>query len=69
MATMGEGGEYIVNLKNDKTGDIDKIKLSEITNDELAALRKQQAEAPKTLEDIQTKQLKIIHSKNKRHTN
>jgi len=59
MATMGEGGEYIVNLKNDKTGDIDKIKLSEITNDELAALRKQQAEAPKTLEDIQTKQLNV----------
>jgi hypothetical protein len=62
MATMGEGGEYIVNLKNDKTGDIDKIKLSEITNDELAALRKQQEEAPKTLEDIQKSQLNVLEN-------
>jgi len=60
MATMGEGGEYIVQLKNDKTGDIDKIKLSEITNDELKALRKQQDEKPKTLEDIQISQLDVL---------
>lgn len=59
MATMGEGGEYIVQLRNDKTGDIDKIKLSEITNDELRALRKQQDEEPKTLEDIQKSQLTV----------
>ena len=65
MATMGEGGEYVVNLKNDKTGDINKIKLSEITNEELAALRKQQAEAPKTLEDIQTKQLNVQENINR----
>ena len=56
MATMGEGGEYIVQLKNDETGIVDNIKLSEITNDELKALRKQQAEAPKTLEDTSGKQ-------------
>ena len=60
MATMGEGGEYIVKLKNDETGVIDDIKLSEITNEELKALRKQQAEAPKTLEDIQKSQLDVL---------
>ena len=60
MATMGEGGEYIVQLRNDKTGEIDKIKLSEITNEELKALRKQQENEPKTLEDIQKSQLDIL---------
>jgi len=60
MATMGEGGEYVVQLKNDKTGDVDRIKLSEITNDELRALRKQQDEKPKTLEDIQISQLDVL---------
>jgi hypothetical protein len=60
MATMGDDGEYIVKLKNDETGKIDDIKLSEITNDELKALRKQQAEAPKTLEDIQKSQLDVL---------
>jgi hypothetical protein len=60
MATMGEGGEYIVQLKNDKTGEVDKIKLSEITNEELKALRKQQDEKPKTLEEIQISQLDVL---------
>jgi len=59
MATM-EGGEYVVQLKNDKTGEVDRIKLSEITNEELKALRKQQDEKPKTLEDIQISQLDVL---------
>jgi hypothetical protein len=56
MATM-EGGEYVVQLKNDKTDKIDNIKLTEITNEQLIALREQQANQPKTLEDIQKSQL------------
>jgi hypothetical protein len=62
MATMDKGGEYIVQLKNDKTGDIDKIKLSEITNEQLVALREQQENAPKTLEDIQKSQLNVLEN-------
>lgn len=62
MATMDKGGEYIVQLKNDKTGDIDKIKLSEITNEQLIALREQQENAPKTLEDIQKSQLNVLEN-------
>ena len=57
MATMGEGGEYVVQLKNDKTDKIENIKLTEITNEQLIALREQQANQPKTLEDIQKSQL------------
>jgi hypothetical protein len=59
MATM-EGGEYVVQLKNDKTGEVDRVKLSEITNEELRALRKQQDEKPKTLEEIQISQLEYL---------
>ena len=59
MATMDKSGEYIVQLKNDSTGEVDKIKLSELTNEELRALRIQQENAPKDLEDIQTRQLGI----------
>jgi hypothetical protein len=55
MATMNKDGEYTVQLKNDKTGDIDKIKLSEITNE-------QQENAPKTLEDIQKSQLNVLEN-------
>lgn len=58
MATMKDG-EYVVQLKNDKTGKDDTIKLGEITNDELKALREQQESAPKTLEDIQRSQLDV----------
>jgi hypothetical protein len=64
MATMGEGGEYIVQLRNDKTNEIDKIKLSEITNEELKALRKQQEDRPKSLEEIQISQLGFIENIN-----
>jgi hypothetical protein len=61
MATMSkEDGDYVVQLKNDKTGEVDKIKLSEITNEQLIALRKQQEEAPKTLEEIQKSQLNAL---------
>ena len=60
MATMSKEGDYVVQLKNDKTGEVDKIKLSEITNEQLIALRKQQEEAPKTLEDIQKSQLNAL---------
>lgn len=62
MATMGEGGEYIVQLRNDETNEVDKIKLSEITNEQLIALRKQQEERPKELEKIQITQLGFIEN-------
>lgn len=60
MATMDKSGEYIVQLKDDKTGIVEQRKLSDITQDELTKLREQQANAPKTLEEIQTSQLDVI---------
>lgn len=59
MATM-KGGEYVVQLKDDKTGIIEQKKLSDITQDEFDKLRKQQEDAPKTIEEIQISQLDYL---------
>jgi hypothetical protein len=52
IARMNENGEYTVNLKDEKTGKDETIKLSELTNDQLKELLKQQKTAPKSLEEI-----------------
>lgn len=59
MATM-KGGEYVVQLKDDKTGIVEQKKLSDITQEEFDKLREQQENAPKTLEEIQTSQLDVL---------
>jgi hypothetical protein len=60
MATMNKEGEYTIQLKDDETGKIETKKLGDITQEEMEKLREQQANAPKTLEDIQTKQLSVL---------
>jgi len=59
MATM-EGGEYVVQLKDDQGGIVETKKLSDVTQEEFERLREQQAKAPKTLEDIQKSQLDVL---------
>lgn len=59
MATMTKEGEYVVQLKNDETGEVETKRLGDITQDEMEKLREQQANAPKTLEEIQIKQLDV----------
>lgn len=59
MATMNKEGEYTVQLKNDKTGEVEIKNLSDVTQDEMEKLRQQYEESPKTLEDIQKKQLGV----------
>jgi len=56
MATMGEGGEYVVQIRDDKTGEINDKKLADITKEEFEKLRN----APKTVEEIQKSQLGFI---------
>lgn len=60
MATMNKEGEYTVQLKNDKTGEVETKRLGDITQEEMEKLREQQANAPKTLEDIQKSQLDVL---------
>lgn len=60
IAKMNEGGEYEVNIKEggqDKT-----VKLTELTNEQLKELLKQQKEAPKSIEDIAKAQLSATNS-------
>lgn len=63
MARMGAGGEYEVKVK--RGGEDQFVKLSEVTRDEFAELKKIQEEAPKDMEDIARSQLdtlKLIQS-------
>lgn len=52
IARMGEGGEYEIQVKDDKTGKMYYEKLTNISQDQLNATLKQQKEGPKTLEEI-----------------
>jgi hypothetical protein len=62
MATMNKEGEYTIQLKDDETGKVETKKLGDITQEEMEKLREQQANAPKTLEDIQKSQLSVLQN-------
>jgi len=53
IAKMGEGGEYEVSMGGEQR------KLSELTNDEIKKLVKEQKEGPKTTEDLLRNQLTV----------
>lgn len=59
MATM-QGGEYVVQIKDDQGTVVETKKLSDVTQEEFDKLREQQEKAPKTLEEIQKSQLDVL---------
>jgi hypothetical protein len=59
IARMGESGEYEVNVTNEK-GDIEKKRLSELSQQQMDKLIKEQKEGPKTLEDYARGQMKTM---------
>lgn len=58
MAQMDKG-EYTVKVKNAR-GEQETVKLGEITAEQITKLREQQANAPKTVEEIQRSQLDVL---------
>ena len=58
IARMGEGGEYEVQIKDDR-GQQQTKKLSEITQTEFDKLIKEQKEGPKTLEELARSQMNV----------
>lgn len=58
IGRMGEGGEYEVQIKDDK-GQMQTKKLSEITQQEFDKLIKEQKEGPKTLEELARSQMTL----------
>ena len=60
IAKMGKGGQYEVNIKED--GQDKTVKLTELTNEQLKELLKQQKDAPKSIEDIAKAQLSTTDS-------
>lgn len=61
MATM-EGGEYVVQIKDDQGTVVETKKLSDVTQEEFDKLREIQEKSPKTLEEIQKSQLDVLTS-------
>lgn len=61
MATMGDEGEYVVQIRDDK-GNIEQRKLAELTQEEFKKLSDDQKNRPKTLEDIQISQLDVLQN-------
>jgi len=58
IGRMGEGGEYEVQIKDDK-GQMQTKKLSEITQQEFDKLIKEQKEGPQTLEELARSQMNL----------
>jgi hypothetical protein len=58
IAKMGEGGEYEVQIKDDR-GQQQTKKLSEITQQEFDKLIKEQKEGPQTLEELARSQMNL----------
>jgi len=56
MAKMGSGGEYFVELQNER-GTLEQKKLTDLTQNEFERLREIQETRPKTMEDIARAQL------------
>jgi len=59
IARMGESGEYEVSVTNEK-GDIEKKRLSDLSQQQMDKLIKEQKEGPKTLEDYARGQMKTM---------
>jgi hypothetical protein len=59
ISRMGKGGEYEVNITNEK-GDLETKKLSQLNQEQIDKLIKEQKEGPKTLEEYAKGQMKTM---------
>lgn len=64
IANMSQmkGGEAFVQIKNDKTGNMDEINVSKLTADQLTKLREQQSDKDKSIEELALDQLNVLQS-------
>jgi hypothetical protein len=64
IANMSQmkGGEAFVQIKNDKTGNMDEINVSKLTADQLTKLREQQSDKDKTIEELALDSLNVLQS-------
>jgi hypothetical protein len=64
IANMSQmkGGEAFIQIKNDKTGNMDEINVSKLTADQLTKLREQQSDKDKTIEELALDSLTVLES-------
>ena len=63
MAQM-KGGEAVLQIKNDKTGELDDINVKDLTADQITKLKEQQSNENKTIEQIALDQLTALEKIN-----
>ena len=66
IANMSQmkNGEAVVQIKNEKTGEMEEVNVSKLTADQLTKLREQQADKDKTIEELALDQLNVLQSIN-----
>jgi hypothetical protein len=63
MAQM-KGGEAVLQIKNDKTGELEDINVKDLTADQITKLKEQQSNENKTIEEIALDQLTALEKIN-----
>jgi len=63
MAQM-KGGEAVLQIRNDKTGEMDDINVKDLTADQITKLKEQQSNENKTIEEIALDQLTALEKIN-----
>jgi len=63
MAQM-KGGEAVLQIKNDKTGELEDINVKDLTADQITKLKEQQSNENKTIEEIALDQLNALEKIN-----
>ncbi len=59
LAYLDEKGEYVVNIKDQKTGEMIAQKVSELTEEQISKLKELSDEKPKTMEEIAKESMSI----------
>ena len=64
IANMSQmkNGEAVIQIKNDKTGNLDEINVSKLTADQITKLKEQQSDQNKSIEDLALDQLNVLES-------
>ena len=64
MSQMNSKGEAVVQIKNEKTGNMDEINVKDLTADQITKLKEQQSNENKTIEQIALDQLTELQKMN-----
>ncbi len=62
MAQINSKGEAVVQIKNEKTGEMEEVNVSKLTADQITKLKDQQSDQNKSIEELAYDQLTVLQS-------